>query len=665
MKNKKDMKYPDDFKNQILCGDCMEILKEIPDNSIDTIITDPPYFLEFMNKEWDKVNLIEPSFGYWFSGFVDGEGCFRIHRVRNGDYYETHFIINLRKDDKAILEKIKNTLGFGRTQERKEWKTSKPQISFIVNKREDCLKLAELFFRFPLQAKKQREFFKWYEALTNWKCQKKGNRWHGKPNVSAMEKNWQEMKEIREYKENPIPINKQEFFHYLWAKECLRVAKPGATLLCFGGTRTWHRLACAIEDAGWIIKDTIMFLYGQGFPKATDIAKQIDKRAGKEIENKSEFTEFSAQTDTTKHIKRYKKCKECGKLLYGQDPCNCEWRKYKGQSEEAKLWNGWKSHGLKPSWEPILMCVRPNEGSYAENALKYGVAGLNIDGGRVGTETTKTTIKDLSQAHKNQFGKPGITYPTIGYKNNPQGRFPANLLISCICDEVREGKEEIVSIHDAPKGTFAGGEEGRGSIKNYRERSVGKAIIHTNPECPCYILDKQSGIRKSVRSNRGGARNDGTTIYQKIPQNIEMNYECGFNDTGGASRFFYVAKASRSERNMGCEEFYWLNGKLTTKEIRQKLNEENEKNKNNKDFKRHNVERGNIHPTVKSLKLCEYLCLLTKTPKGGIVLDPFAGSGTTCMAAKKIGRDFIGIEKEPEYVKIAEARIKVIPNSLF
>lgn len=131
------------------------------------------------------------------------------------------------------------------------------------------------------------------------------------------------------------------------------------------------------------------------------------------------------------------------------------------------------------------------------------------------------------------------------------------------------------------------------------------------------------------------------------------------------TRIIYCPKASRAERNMGCEEFYWFNGKETTQEIWEKLNKENEENKDNKDFERHNIAKGDIHPTIKSLALMEYLCILTKTPTGGIILDPFAGSGSTLIAAKKTSRDFIGIEKEIEYVKISEARLRATQKSLF
>lgn len=537
-------------KNKIIQGDCIEVMKEMEENSIDTIITDPPYLLGFMGKEWDKVNLIEPSFGYWFSGFVDGEGCFRIHRVRNGDYYECHFQVKLRKDDKSILKEIKSRLGFGRIQDNKPEGNSKPTTSYLVNSRSDCFKLAELFLRFPLKAKKQRDFFKWYEALLNWKYQKKGNRWHGKPDVSSMEKNWKELKEVRKYKENPTPINQQEFFHYLWAKEALRIAKPGATMLVFGGTRMYHRLACGIEDAGWQIRDTLMWIYGSGFPKSHNIGKAVDKIQG----NKRKKIAQGKSGKPESHSVMNMAYKEGSKSIMGGD-----YDLTKGNSE----WEGYGT-ALKPAYEPIIMAMKPNDGTYAENALKHDVAGLNIDGARIEhDEEVKKTNRNKRGAKTWEEGS--------GFKNeennlaspSQKGRFPANL------------------IHDGSK---------------------------------------------------------------EATKNM-----------GDKSRYFYCAKASKKERNMGLEDFEEVDSEQSYGSIRQ--------NRGN-GYPESNTLKNN-HPTVKPLALMEYLVELTKMPnKDQIYLDPFVGSGTTLMAVKKKNRNYIGIEKEPEYVKIAEARIKAIQKPL-
>ncbi len=197
-----------------------------------------------------------------------------------------------------------------------------------------------------------------------------------------------------------------------------------------------------------------------------------------------------------------------------------------------------------------------------------------------------------------------------------KGRYPANLILECICDEILE------------------------------ERCVGKSIIHTNPNCPCYIMDQQSGKTEGgdwdkTKVSGYGKFGGGKSEYSGVGE---------YDGFGGASRFFYVAKASKSERNRGCE-------KLEKKQTNDGRNElPDTPHQIGKTF------RTNDHPTVKPLKLMEYLSTLTKTPFGGIILDPFAGSGTTCMAAKKVGRYYIGIEKDPEYIRIAEARIKATPH---
>ena len=258
---------------------------------------------------------------------------------------------------------------------------------------------------------------------------------------------------------------------------------------------------------------------------------------------------------------------------------------------EAKLWNGWKSHGLKPAYEPIIVAMKPNEGTYAQNALKHGVSGLWIDGGRIGTE--ERTYKGSGKSKQRYSdGRAGLTDGRgADMKITAQGRFPANIILD----------EEAAKMLDEQSGE----------------------------------LGKSSGGNIGVKGNK---------VYGEFGESVKGNP--GFGDKGGASRFFYTAKASKSERNMGLEGFEEKTmtdyGSIKKSEGRTGIN----------------TPQANNHPTVKPLALMEYLCTLTKTPTGGIVLDPFAGSGTTGLAAKNTGRDYILIEKEEEYVKIAEARLK-------
>ena len=275
---------------------------------------------------------------------------------------------------------------------------------------------------------------------------------------------------------------------------------------------------------------------------------------------------------------------------------------------EATLWNGWKSHGLKPSYEPILLCMKPNEGSYANNAVKWGVAGLNIDGGRIDyAEKGEDPRLGGKGSWKPKRIPDGHTFSPKAKEliTSPQGRFPANLILD----------EESARMLDEMSGKLGN------AWRPKRDRT------------------------KKVTAGCFGGDILGET----------------YNDSGGASRFFYCAKASKSERNRGCENLYWLDGKLTTKEIWEKLNKENEENKDNKNFKRHNIARGNIHPTVKSLALMIYLVKLTLMPnKDQIYLDNFCGSGTTAMACKETGRKYIAIDNDKEYVEIAQCRIGVV-----
>jgi len=321
----------------------------------------------------------------------------------------------------------------------------------------------------------------------------------------------------------------------LW-KEVYRVLKPGGHILSFSGSRTYHRMAVNIEDAGFEIRDMLGWLYGSGFPKSHNIGKAVDKIQG----NKREVV--------GKNKSGSKRNCMAGDFKGGEYNIN------KGNSK----WEGWGT-ALKPAHEPIVMARKPFNTSVAKNVLTHGTGGINIDECRVGTERTKTTIKDLSEAHGNKFGKSGIKYKTLGYKENPEGRFPANI--------IHDGSEEVLEVFEE------------------------------------------------------------------------------------SSRFFYCAKASKAERDMGLKDLVWEKQRFETKEVGHgnlgaTMEKFDTKGKNN-------------HPTVKPIKLMEYLVRLV-TPKEGIVLEPFAGSGTTLIACKQQGFNYIGIEREQEYCDIAEARLKAV-----
>ena len=436
----------------ILNGNCLNVLKELPDNSVDSIITDPPYGLGFMGKEWDTFDSSQ----------------------------------------------------FGRAGEE------------------------------------------------------------GK-NDLKVKKNFKILPRIAEGKELQIFTEK-------WAKECFRVLKPGGHLLSFGGTRTYHRMAVAIEDVGFEIRDMIEWVYGSGFPKSLNIGKAVDKLQG----NERDVVGDIIYPDGSKSRKTAQSFQAGGNGEIMGDT-----KATKGTSE----WEGWGT-ALKPAHEPICMARKPlSEKTVAENCLKYGTGGINIDGSRVGFNSDKDIeiydnnrrgMTERSKLNEGDRITEDKTYDGGWKKQNetpelPQGRFPANL--------IHDNSEEV-------------------------------------REC---FPETKSGGGLTKRKNKEAMFDFG------------LGYEREeISDSGNASRFFksiiYTAKASKSERT--------AQGTIT-----------------------------NGHPTIKPIALMEYLIKMV-TPKGGTVLDPFMGSGSTGVACKQNNYDFIGIELDPEYCKIAEARIASVSPTL-
>jgi len=370
--------------------------------------------------------------------------------------------------------------------------------------------------------------------------------------------------------------------------EALRVAKPGAHLLAFGGTRTYHRLACAIEDAGWEIRDCVMWVYGSGFPKSHDVSKAIDKAAGEHRSDKFEgaFTRRAGPTGN-------KKCDDCGKWLVSGSPCRCPRPQDAPATDAARQWSGWGT-ALKPAWEPIIVARKPLVGTVAENVLTHGTGAINVDGCRVGTESTLTVRNGNSGSH-GRYDKDGRVFT----RENPPGRWPANL--------IQDGSEEVVGLFPV-------------------------------------------NVKGGTWNRTAGARhfnNDGEPT----------DYQTSVSDstTGSAARFFYCAKASKADRDEGCERMeaiHRANGNKWTDQDYRVANGERPPSAES-------GPRRNHHPTVKPTDLMRYLCRLV-TPPGGIVLDPFTGSGSTGKGAILEGFRFIGIEREAEYVEIAKARIAAV-----
>ena len=425
--------------NVIYCGDCLQVLKTLPDNSIDSIVTDPPYGLEFMGEDWDK--------------FKNGKN------IAGGTI-----------KDKSKL--------YGRL----------------------CGK-APAFFQ-----------------------------------LSQKEK-----------------ISYQQFC-FAWASECLRVLKPGGFLLSFGGTRTYHRLACAIEDAGFEIRDMIEWVYGSGFPKSTHIGKMLDKKMG----NKRRVISIR-----TAHDIRGGALMEAIVPELKKENSTMAYENTEGDSE----WEGWGT-GLKPAHEPICLARKPvSEKSVVDNVLKWGTGGLNIDACRINTGEKIETGRNRAKS-KSLFQSSNIVGKQRVFQN--KGRWPANF--------IHDGSQEVLSLFPY---TCSG--EGHFNKDDYKQGT-------------------------------------GVTGFTRGDYN-------GYGDEGSAARFFYCAKANSEERSAG------LSGEKNT------------------------------HPTVKPVALVRYLVRLV-TPKGGIVLDPFIGSGTTGIAALLEGVFYIGIEQDPDYARIAEKRLQAFKNSI-
>jgi site-specific DNA-methyltransferase (adenine-specific) len=401
-------------------------------------------------------------------------------------------------------------------------------------------------------------------------------------------------------------------------EECLRVLKPGGTALIFAGSRTQHRMAVNVEDAGFILKDTIEYFlesnvqafyrtldqqqkkdflslmggntmfwtYGSGFPKSLDISKAVDGLVQNGRSDSISLKKVNHERPGDVTIR--KGTTNGHKGFVGSEVEGNTEKRNTPATKEGEQWSGYGT-ALKPSYEPIIIAMKPNDGTYANNALKHGVAGLNIDGCRVEgpPPNPRNAMKKIIRGGK--FHAASEAEKEMSNYNPTQGRFPANI--------IHDGSEEVVSLFPKKAGASS----------------------------PVKGTENSDPIRNSYNE------------YGRVAGKYH-------NDSGSAARFFYCAKASKAERNLGMN---------SRKETLVK-NGENYRKRENADWQKVN---GNFHPTVKPLALMEYLCKLVKTPTGGITLDPFMGSGTTGIACKNIDSGFIGIERKPEYFKIAETRI--------
>ena len=358
-----------------------------------------------------------------------------------------------------------------------------------------------------------------------------------------------------------------------WQK-CFEVLKPGGYLLAFGGSRTFHRIACAIEDGGFEIRDVIMWLYGSGFPKSMDLAKSVEAKLTTGSANPTEFKNLNGERAdrgtlgfSTMQHRQGARPNDYGKLEVDR------LGKLDATTEEARQWNGWGT-ALKPAYEPIIVARKPLDGTCTDNVLKWGVGGLNIEECKVGEDTrVQLSGRAMSQSTVySEFNQENAHYEEV------QGRFPSNMILT------------------------------------YDDTDF-------NELCGC------------------------SPEYGRLQGNI-----------GSALRYFYCAKASKRDRDEGLDNF-----RTQTKVFNGTSDQSSEDMKDVE--KRFTTEGKNVHPTVKPVQLMQYLVRLV-TPKGGTVLDPFNGSGSTGKAVMYENNDrdakykYIGIELTEQYLPISKARIE-------
>lgn len=520
-----------------------------------------------------------------------------------------------------------------------------------------------------------------------------------------------------------------------WGK-CLRVLKPGGYLLAFGGTRTYHRIACAIEDAGFEIRDTIMWLYGSGFPKSMDVGLAVDKKAGvkSRVVGQQIVPDIRGDAYGTMNDKQGGSYKKITREI----------------KESQNEWKGWGT-ALKPSYEPIIVARKPFKGSLVDNVLENGVGGLNIDECRVPLSGGETIAKNVG--FKNSLQAEGWGVKRCITEQATQGRFPANTILSydeTDCDEVcggfpntKGGTRHNTAIRKSDKNSGYGFDintrnefNDSGSAARYfmnckytgKDEEIWKQLLVNNAENNSEILEvtKESiaqidveDLLKELKSHYAKYVDNQldlieTPIVQDIVEmltwdfkietsqvirdfiinskkciqflnlvqfvekmdNIDTtqttqnllklfgyvkvaitNYIQG-NIAFDQKRYIYTPKASKKDRDEGLEEF-----EIKTKVFNGKADKSSKEMKDVES--RFTTKAHNIHPTVKPTSLMQYLVRLV-APKGATILDPFMGSGSTGKAVMYENKErnadykFIGIEQNQEYCEIAEARIKYV-----
>jgi len=443
---------------------------------------------------------------------------------------------------------------------------------------------------------------------------------------------------------------------HFWT-EAIRVAKPGAHLLAFGGTRRFHRLACAIEDAGWEIRDTIMWVYGSGFPKSHDVSKAIDKAAG-------------AERDIVCQDRYAKNHPNPRGLVVGQNygtDMNPARPITAPATDAAKQWDGWGT-ALKPAWEPIIVARKPLEGTIAQNVLKWGTGALNIDGCRPAYQGDyRSPARATGEVNSGGTFGMGIKLFDDSIAE-AKGRWPANFALVHLpeCEYLGE-EDDTYQINDFEDGAKPWG-DGAGHPYQGREVKGTRPVWRCAEGCPVAALDRQTGTLVSGRYP--GHRNHPKfkNTYGSFAMRDEEPRDYG---SGGGSRFFYQAslrldqaeavfycgKVSPQERNAGLDAF-----PVTGRGAADGAHVDNSlKGPTNALRPDKATKSANNHPTLKPIDLNRWLAKLLLPPAEYAprrILIPFAGAGSEMIGAMLAEWDeIIGIEMMAEYANIARARL--------
>lgn len=462
----------DDGDIRVYHADCIDAMRELPADSVDAIVTDPPYGLEFMGKEWDS--------------FKTGRAA---NYSRGGELHD------------PAARRGKGGAG--------------PQ--YVNRPAKRCAK-----------------------------CGKQA--WSGSP-CTCPDPEWAI---------DNSPLHAFQSWCEAWAREALRIAKPGAHLAAFGGPRTFHRLTAGIEDAGWEIRDSLAWMYGSGFPKSLDVSKAIDKAAGAEREVVGERTRGTTRPPAPDQSRGVA-------YRYGGDVQDTA-----PATPAAAEWAGWGT-ALKPAYEPIILARKPLRGTVAANVLAHGTGALNIDATRIDGTKAQRGERRTALGRVNDDG----WKPKPVRADDASGRWPANVVLD----------PEAAKLLDEQTGDLPAG-----------------VAVNRN---------KRGGMAAGATSAATAA--GGFAHRQKAGSDVT------YGDSGGASRFFYTAKADAEER-------------VAPDGTR------------------------NTHPTVKPTDLMRWLVRLV-TPPGGTVLDPFAGSGSTGVACRAEHVRAILIERDAEYARIIASRL--------